>query len=141
VLLPLPLNLYIPRTWLQPAGPGPGEIACRLVIEDQERWLRAKVLGSGTIEFAEIMPTTDPKKWRPAHPAAVSQAERALREQIGRMMGSGVEPGSGCFGGALQNPAGQVPRARMASRNTSAGTREAGVHPRARGPELRRWSA
>jgi hypothetical protein len=88
VLLPLPLNLSTPRTWLQPTGAGPGEIACGLVIERQVRWLRANVLRSGTVEFSEIMPATNPKTWRPAPPVAVSQAERALRDQVGRMVGS-----------------------------------------------------
>jgi hypothetical protein len=108
VFLSLPLNLYDRRTWLQPAGAPSGEIACRLWVEGQERWLRAKVLRSGTVEFSEIMPTTNPKRWKLAPPAAVSQAERALRDQTGCMVGSSTEPSSGFFSGLLW-PRGTVP--------------------------------
>jgi hypothetical protein len=76
----------------RPAGAEPGEIACGLVVERQLRLLRAKVLRSGTVEFSEIMPTTNPKRWKLAPPAAVAQAERALRDQTGCMVGSGTEP-------------------------------------------------
>jgi hypothetical protein len=80
--LPLPLNLSTARTWLRPAGAGPGEIACSLVVDGEVRWLRARLRGAG-VDFTEISPTTNPTKWRPAQPAAVSQAERALRDQTG----------------------------------------------------------
>jgi hypothetical protein len=80
-MLPLPLKLSTPRTWLRPAGAGPGEIACSLVVDGHVRWLRARLRGR-RVEFTEISPTTNPTKWQPAQPAAVSQAERALRYQI-----------------------------------------------------------
>jgi hypothetical protein len=81
--LPLPLNLSTPRTWLRPAGAGPDEIACGLVVAGEVRWLRARLRGP-RVDFTEIQPTTNPKTWKPAQPAAVSQAESALRAEIGR---------------------------------------------------------
>jgi hypothetical protein len=82
-MLPIPLNLRSPRTWLRPAGAGPDEIACGLVVAGQVRWLKARLRGA-RVEFAEIVPSTNPKKWKPAPSAAVSQAESALRTEIGR---------------------------------------------------------
>jgi hypothetical protein len=82
-MLPILLNLSTPRTWLRPAGAGPGEIACGLVVAGEVRWLLARQRG-GRVQFMEFMPTTNPRKWKPAQPAAVSQAESALRAEIGR---------------------------------------------------------
>jgi hypothetical protein len=81
-MLPFPLlNLSTPRTWLRPAGAGPAEIACGLVVDGEVRWIRARLRGP-QVDFAEIVPTTNPRKWKPAHPAAVAQAESALRAEI-----------------------------------------------------------
>ena len=77
-MLPFPINLGAPRMWLRPAGAGPGELACGLVVAGQVRWLRARLSGDHVL-FDELEPRTNPTKWKPAQPAAVSQAERALR--------------------------------------------------------------
>jgi hypothetical protein len=77
-MLPFPLNLRARRMWLRPAGAGPGELACSLVVAGQVRWLRARLSGDHVL-FDELEPRTNPTKWKPAQPAAVSQAERALR--------------------------------------------------------------
>src|ERR671930_2585682 len=84
LMLPIPLNLSTPRTWLRPAGAGAGEIACGVVIAGEVRWLRARLRGA-RVEFTEmIAPTTSPNKWPRAQPTAVSQAEQALRAELGR---------------------------------------------------------
>jgi hypothetical protein len=86
-MLPLPLNLSTPRTWLRPAGAGPGELACGLVVAGEVRWLRARLRGA-KVEFTEMIPpTTNPRKWQRAQSAAVSQAESALRAEIGQLAG------------------------------------------------------
>jgi hypothetical protein len=61
-MLPFPLNLNTPRTWLRPAGGGSDELACGLVVAGQVRWLRARLRGS-RVMFDEIEPRTSPSKW------------------------------------------------------------------------------
>jgi hypothetical protein len=66
-MLPFPIiNLRAPRTWLRPAGAGPDELACAVVVAGQVRWLRARLRGP-RVEFAEIVPATT-KRWKLALP-------------------------------------------------------------------------
>jgi hypothetical protein len=85
-MLPLPLN----RERLRPAGAGSGELAGGLEV----RWLRARLRGYDVM-FDELEPRTSPKKWKPAQPAAASQAESALRAAIGRHSGQRKEESNG----------------------------------------------
>jgi hypothetical protein len=77
-MLPTPLNLSTPRTWLRPAGAGSDELACGLVVAGQVRRLQARLRG-GRVMFDELEARTSPKKWKLARPAAVSQAESGPR--------------------------------------------------------------
>ena len=77
-MLPMPLNLNTPRTWSRPAGAGFDELACGLVVAGQVRWLQARLRGR-RVMFDELEARTNPKNWKLARAAPVSQAEGAPR--------------------------------------------------------------
>jgi hypothetical protein len=69
-MLPMPLNLSTPQTWLRPAGAGSDELACGLVVAGQMRWLQARLRGR-RVMFDELEARTSPKKLKLARPAAM----------------------------------------------------------------------